>query len=116
VRHIADSTLFLAQIVDDVRPAAAAVAGLQAPDNLWAFFLRRVRERLHIALAFSPAHPAFAARLHAHPALVSRCAVDWHGAAWPSDALEAVAMKELRTVDLAVRAHSPKTCQVFLQA
>jgi P-loop containing dynein motor region D4 len=105
--------LCLAQIIDDVRSAAAAVAGLQAPDKLWAFFLRRVRERLHIALAFSPAHPAFAARLRAYPALVSRCAVDWHGAAWPSDALEAVAMKELRTVDLAVRAQSPKRARCF---
>lgn len=38
-------------------------------------------------------------RLRANPSLVNCCTIDWFGS-WPEDALEAVALKQLKEMDL----------------
>ena len=38
-------------------------------------------------------------RLRANPSLVNCCTIDWFQA-WPADALEAVALKQLKEMDL----------------
>lgn len=38
-------------------------------------------------------------RLRANPSLVNCCTIDWFGS-WPEDALEAVALKQLKDIDL----------------
>ncbi|KAJ8614220.1 hypothetical protein CTAYLR_001132 [Chrysophaeum taylorii] len=90
-------------INEAVRPLANAQFGKQAAGNmtpfeLYAYFVQRVRERLHVVLAFSPIG----------------CAIDWF-TAWPRDALVAVADKKLADVELddAIRPAIVETCQNF---
>jgi hypothetical protein len=49
------------------------------------------------AAADNPALCCYRERLRANPSLVNCCTIDWFQA-WPSDALEAVAKKQLREV------------------
>ncbi|XP_063845652.1 dynein axonemal heavy chain 7-like isoform X5 [Scylla paramamosain] len=70
-----------------------------SPAALWMLFVERVREQLHVVLAFSPCGEAFRNRLRKFPALLSCCTIDWFQA-WPEDALEAVALRLLQGVEL----------------
>ncbi|GFR52768.1 hypothetical protein Agub_g15379 [Astrephomene gubernaculifera] len=72
---------------------------LETAVELWAYFVDKTRDNLHIVLAMSPIGDAFRERLRQFPSLVNCCTIDWF-TAWPDDALEAVAMKFLRDVDL----------------
>ena len=82
--------------------------------ELWAFFIERVRARLHVVLAFSPIGGTFRDRLRKFPSLVNCCTIDWFFA-WPTDALIAVATKFLTSVELEpeVRVSIVNTCQVM---
>ena len=90
-----------AAICESVRPFAKAIYGKAAVDmgaqELYAFFISRVKQNLHIVLAFSPIGDAFRDRLRKFPALINCCTIDWF-TAWPSDALVAVAQRFLSTV------------------
>ncbi|PNH03664.1 Dynein heavy chain 7, axonemal [Tetrabaena socialis] len=83
---------------------------LETAVELWSYFVDKTRENLHIVLAMSPIGDAFRERLRQFPSLVNCCTIDWF-TAWPNDALEAVAMKFLRDVDLTPEQRS----QVMLQ-
>ena len=74
-------------------------AGDMTPLQLYAYFIQRVKQYLHIILAFSPIGSAFRDRLRLFPSLVNCCAIDWF-TAWPGDALLAVAEKFLKEVKL----------------
>ncbi|XP_078517697.1 dynein axonemal heavy chain 12 [Lissotriton helveticus] len=82
---------------------AAAQAGNKSaelsPLAMFAFFVNRCRENLHIVVAFSPIGDAFRNRLRQFPSLVNCCTIDWFQP-WPEDALERVAVKFLETVKL----------------
>ena len=106
-------------ICEQVRPFARQVYGKAAGDmnaqDLYAFFISRVKENLHIVLAFSPIGDAFRDRLRKFPALINCCTIDWF-TAWPSDALVAVAQKFLSTVSFendASRQAIVSLCQQF---
>jgi len=90
-------------ICEKVRPFAKAhfgrAAGDMTPLQLYAYFIQRVKQYLHIILAFSPIGSAFRDRLRLFPSLVNCCAIDWF-TAWPGDALLAVAEKFLKEVKL----------------
>ncbi|XP_078399007.1 dynein axonemal heavy chain 6-like, partial [Cetorhinus maximus] len=71
------------------------------PDNREAvhqFFLQRVQDRLHIALALSPAGAMFRLRCRMNPSLVSCSTMDWYDE-WPKEALLRVANTYLTQVD-----------------
>jgi dynein heavy chain len=59
------------------------------PDNLYKFFVDRIRDNLHIVLCFSPANEKFAERARRFPALINCCVIDWF-LRWPEEALVAV--------------------------
>ena len=59
-------------------------------DELWSYFIDRVRANLHIVLCFSPVGPKLNARTQKFPALINGCTVDWF-LPWPQAALEEVA-------------------------
>ena len=85
-----------------------------SPMALFAMFVTRCRENLHIILAFSPIGDAFRVRLRQYPSFINCCTIDWF-TAWPEDALEMVAFKFLETVEMDDNDRSGvvKTCQIF---
>src|SRR5579871_5209465 len=62
------------------------------PDNLYRYFLDRIRDNLHVVLCFSPTNDKFAERARRFPGLISGCTVDWF-LPWPEQALFDVATK-----------------------
>ncbi|KAL1398756.1 hypothetical protein pipiens_008712 [Culex pipiens pipiens] len=67
--------------------------------SLYNFFVERVRENLHIALAFSPIGDSFKKRVRIYPSLINCCTIDWF-TSWPDDALQKVAENFIRSMDL----------------
>ncbi|KAF0700736.1 Aste57867_8791 [Aphanomyces stellatus] len=106
-------------LCEGVRPYAKEKYGKAAGDmtatQLYAFFVQRVRNQLHIVLACSPIGDAFRDRLRKFPSMINCCTIDWF-TAWPADALVAVAEKFLRDVEMeseAIRRGIVDTCQYF---
>uniref|UniRef100_A0A7S1PHU2 AAA+ ATPase domain-containing protein n=1 Tax=Percolomonas cosmopolitus TaxID=63605 RepID=A0A7S1PHU2_9EUKA len=63
-------------------------------DNLYKFFIQRVRDNLHIVLCFSPVGDRFRNRALKFPGLISGSNINWFFP-WPEDALVSVANKFL---------------------
>ncbi|KAA0178391.1 hypothetical protein FNF27_00240 [Cafeteria roenbergensis] len=78
------------QIINGVRPFCREAGIIDTRDNIMALYVQRVRERLHIVLAFSPIGSSFRNRCRMFPALVNCCTIDWFSA-WPAEALSSVA-------------------------
>lgn len=100
-----------------IRQLVGKAAGDMGMQELYAHFIRRVKERLHIVLAFSPIGDAFRDRLRKFPALINCCTIDWF-TAWPGDALVAVAKKFLADVKFEseeMRQNIVTLCQTFHQ-
>lgn len=64
--------------------------------DLWIFFISRVKDCLHMILAFSPVGTKFRERAQKFPSLFSQCNIDWF-LPWPEDALVSVAHKFLNS-------------------
>lgn len=62
----------------------------ETPDNLWAHYVTKCRNNLHIVLAMSPSGSKLRLRCRNFPGLVSNTVIDWFFP-WPNDALEKVA-------------------------
>ncbi|PVD24358.1 hypothetical protein C0Q70_14839 [Pomacea canaliculata] len=90
-----------AEIMEAVRPVAQAGDKNAdfSPLALFAFFVNRCRENLHIMIAFSPIGDAFRNRLRQFPSLINCCTIDWFQP-WPDDALERVANSFLEDADI----------------
>ncbi|XP_013912661.1 PREDICTED: dynein heavy chain 12, axonemal isoform X2 [Thamnophis sirtalis] len=89
------------EVMEGVR--AAAQAGHKHEDlgplALFAFFVNRCKDNLHVVVAFSPIGDAFRNRLRQFPSLINCCTIDWFQP-WPEDALERVAVKFLEKLEL----------------
>lgn len=48
-----------------------------SPLALYAMFVNKCREKLHVVVAFSPIGEAFRNRLRKFPALINCCTIDW---------------------------------------
>lgn len=110
-----------------VRPIAqAGNKNLElSPLTLFAFFVNRCKENLHIVVAFSPIGDAFRNRLRQFPSLINCCTIDWFqvlclywevwisqetslcslshyllSQPWPEEALERVANSFLLALDM----------------
>ncbi|XP_070784429.1 dynein axonemal heavy chain 5 [Enoplosus armatus] len=89
------SNLFARDELDDITQDLIPVMKRQHPrrpptsENLYDFFLSRVRSNLHVVLCFSPVGEKFRTRALKFPGLISGCTVDWFRR-WPRDALVAV--------------------------
>ena len=62
--------------------------------NIMACYLSRVKENVHVVLAFSPMGDAFRNRLRMFPALVNCTTIDWFSE-WPAEALTNVGTRAL---------------------
>ncbi|KAK9841874.1 hypothetical protein WJX81_008571 [Elliptochloris bilobata] len=83
-------------ILNDLRPAFKRKCP-GVPDTseaMYAFFLSRVRDRLHVVLCFSPVGAQFSRRAQQFPGLINGCTIDWF-LAWPEEALTAVSSKAI---------------------
>jgi dynein heavy chain len=69
-------------------------------ENLWQFFIDRVKANLHVVLCFSPVGEKFRNRALKFPGLISGCTMDWF-TRWPNEALRAVAEKYMGEVEIA---------------
>ncbi|KAF4078180.1 hypothetical protein AMELA_G00196410 [Ameiurus melas] len=89
------------EIMEAVRPIAqAGNKNLEfSPLALFAYFVNRCRENLHIVVAFSPIGDAFRNRLRQFPSLINCCTINWFQP-WPEEALERVANKFLETLEM----------------
>ncbi|KAL2308160.1 hypothetical protein Nmel_001164 [Mimus melanotis] len=82
----------IGEITQDLIPAMKKEFPRLSPtgENLYSYFLARVRNNLHVVLCFSPVGEKFRARALKFPGLISGCTMDWFQH-WPKDALVAVA-------------------------
>ncbi|XP_077101314.1 dynein axonemal heavy chain 5-like [Siphateles boraxobius] len=99
------SNLFARDEVDEITQSLIPVMKKDLPrcpptiDNLYNYFLSRVRSNLHVALCFSPVGEKLRSRALKFPGLISGCTVDWFQR-WPRDALVAVAQHFLSNYSL----------------
>jgi len=77
-------------MIDKVRPEAKLKGIPETKDDLWNYFLEKVKENLHIVLAMSPAGNNLRIRCRNFPGLVSNTCIDWFFS-WPEEALVSVA-------------------------
>uniref|UniRef100_A0A8U8B8L8 Dynein, axonemal, heavy chain 5 n=1 Tax=Geospiza parvula TaxID=87175 RepID=A0A8U8B8L8_GEOPR len=82
----------IGEITQDLIPAMKKEYPRLSPtgENLYNYFLARVRNNLHVVLCFSPVGEKFRTRALKFPGLISGCTIDWFQH-WPKDALVAVA-------------------------
>ncbi|KAM9363597.1 dynein axonemal heavy chain 6 [Symphorus nematophorus] len=87
----------LEQVLAATRPKAKE-AGISEEnrDEVFQYFIARVREKLHIVLGMSP--DAFRSRCRMFPSLVNCCTIDWF-VQWPREALLSVSQAFFQNVD-----------------
>jgi dynein heavy chain len=69
------------------------------PAQLGTCFLNRIKDCLHIILAFSPVGTKFRTRATMFPSLFSQCSIDWF-LPWPAEALVDVSGGFLRSFEM----------------
>jgi dynein heavy chain len=81
-----------------VRSGCKGAGIVDTPDNLWSFFISRIRKNLHMSLCFSPVGDAMRNRARKFPALVNCTVIDWFQP-WPMDALFNVGVSRLAPIE-----------------
>uniref|UniRef100_A0A2C9JCN9 AAA+ ATPase domain-containing protein n=1 Tax=Biomphalaria glabrata TaxID=6526 RepID=A0A2C9JCN9_BIOGL len=99
------SNLFARDEMDEILGELVPVMKKEFPkrppsnENLYEYYLTRVRANLHVSLCFSPVGEKFRQRALKFPGLISGCTMDWFQR-WPKDALIAVADHFLRDFEI----------------
>ena len=86
----------LDQIDQEMRPIAAEQ---KIYDNMYNFFIQRVRENLHIVLCMSPIGDTLRNRILNFPSLITCTTINWVDP-WPEDALLSVSRSKMQTLHL----------------
>jgi len=68
-------------------------------DNLWKYFVGRIKKNLHMSLCFSPVGENLRAKARKFPGLVNCTTIDWFQK-WPIEALRQVSKKFLDEMEL----------------
>jgi dynein heavy chain len=84
--------------IGKIRNEAKSAGYQDVPDELFAFFLDKVRKNLHLALCFSPVGDAFRFRARMFPGIINCTSIDWFHE-WPLDALLDVSSRFLSEVE-----------------
>jgi len=88
-----------------VRNECKAAGILDTPENLWDYFIDKVRRYLHFCLCFSPVGDKFRIRARNFPALINNTVIDWFQP-WPHESLLSVAgffLKDIANISDEVR-------------
>ena len=85
------------EMCNTVRKEVKEAGILDTPENLWDFFLDKVRRYLHVCLCFSPVGDKFRIRARNFPALINCTVIDWFQP-WPHEALVSVAGRFLSEI------------------
>lgn len=99
------SNLFARDEIDEITNDLIGVMKKEYPrrpptnENLYDYFLTRVRNNLHVVLCFSPVGEKFRSRSLKFPGLISGCTMDWFQR-WPKDALIAVSKHFIMNYDM----------------
>ena len=99
------SNLFAKDEVDEILNDLIPIMKKELPrhpptgENLYEYFIARVRMNLHIVLCFSPVGEKFRSRALKFPGLISGCTMDWFRP-WPRDALIAVSRYFLSSYEM----------------
>jgi dynein heavy chain len=100
------------KIVSDMMPVCKEAGIIETRDNCLAYFVSRVRDKLHIVLCMSPVGDSLRVRCRQFPSLINCTTIDWfHG--WPTSALVSVAERFLDNLELpsdAVRKSMVQMC------
>lgn len=67
----------LTMIFDTIRPIAKKAGAGETDDDLFTYFIEKVRESLHVVLCLSPVSQQFQKRLQMFPGLVNCTTIDW---------------------------------------
>jgi dynein heavy chain len=86
-------------IRNNVRGGCKSAGYSDTPENLWNFFIGRIRKNLHMSICFSPVGDDMRNRAKKFPALITCTVIDWFQP-WPFDALQSVAMKFLQPMEI----------------
>ncbi|CAM9306399.1 unnamed protein product [Choristocarpus tenellus] len=81
-------------IAESVAEKVKAEGLIPDPPVCWEYFIKQVRQKLHVILCFSPMRPEFRSRARKFPALVSCTVIDWFQP-WPKEALATVGQRFL---------------------
>ncbi|KAK9411977.1 DNAH14: Dynein heavy chain 14 axonemal [Crotalus adamanteus] len=76
----------LNNIMESLTSASEMTKDSNKMDDMYSFFLHRVRQNLHIVLTVNPTGLVFRQYLQIYPAIVNCCTVDWYEN-WPEEAL-----------------------------
>lgn len=87
------------EILGKVRAEAKSNGVPDMPEELWNFYLDKVRKNLHMGLCFSPVSDSFRVRARMFPGLINCTSIDWFHE-WPEDALIGVANRFLKEIEL----------------
>ncbi|XP_070577565.1 LOW QUALITY PROTEIN: dynein axonemal heavy chain 6-like [Ptychodera flava] len=94
-------------IAMDLKSAAIESEIPDTRESVYAFFIQRVRSKLHVVLATSPAGTTFRHRCRMHPSLINCCTIDWYDE-WTETAMLSVAQVYFANVDFGLEdGHDP---------
>ena len=82
--------------------------------NMFAHYLTRVKNNVHLILCMSPLGTLFRTRLRKFPSLVNCCTIDWF-TDWPDEALQSVATKYILSSNIGLHQSSEKHVITFFQ-
>jgi dynein heavy chain len=99
-------------VCEDIRGDAKREGVSETQNDLFQFFINRVRANLHVILCLSPIGDSFRERCRMFPGLVNCTTIDWF-TEWPPDALLEVAAKQLEDTDLGTVEIKNNVCKVF---
>ena len=81
-------------IFNKVKAACKAATRKDTPQDVWNFFIGRVKKNLHVAICFSPGEN-LRNKARKFPSIINSTVIDWFQP-WPEEALTSVAREQLK--------------------
>ncbi|KAG2381746.1 hypothetical protein C9374_006130 [Naegleria lovaniensis] len=87
------------KLINEIRPIAQKAGVSEIRDAIFAHFIKRVRDNLHIVICMSPVGDDFRRRIRMFPSLVNCTTINWFDE-WPAVALKGVAQRKFEKVNI----------------